>query len=89
MTGDLPAVREEYVKSLDLREDRGSDTAFSSSQYYNPAHLNLSLSFYLIFNNASVATARMIPISQKRATIFASGMARTGFWIMAGMPSFW
>ena len=88
MVRDLPLVREENVESFHFGKHCGSDSAFSSTQYYNPRHI-LRFLFYLTFSNASVAMARMISTNQKRATILASGRARTGFCISAGMPSFW
>ena len=44
---------------------------------------------YLIFNSARVATARIRPTSQKRVTIFASGIGCDGHLIFAGMSIFW
>ena len=44
---------------------------------------------YLIFSNATVMTARMIPTIQNMVTIFASGSAFPGLWINAWIPSFW
>ena len=38
---------------------------------------------------ASVTTARIMPISQKRVTIFAYGIAFTGLEITLWIPSFW
>ena len=44
---------------------------------------------YLIFSRANVATARIRPTSQKRVTIFASGIGCDGHLIFAGMSIFW
>ena len=48
----------------------------------------LLLIFYLIFNVTIVITAKIIPINQKRTTIFDSGTTLNGFWINACIPAF-
>ena len=61
-------VGEEYVESFNFCEHRGSNAALGPAQY------NYSCHNYLIFSTASVETAKMIPIIQKRVTIRGSGM---------------
>ena len=48
--------------------------------------------FYRNFNVMMAMAARMMPINQKRTTIFDSGTTLKGFWMMASMPAlpgFW
>ena len=65
---DRSVVGEEYVESFDLCEHRGSYAALGPAQY------NYSCHFYRILSIASVDTASMIPIIQKRVTMRGSGM---------------
>ena len=53
-----------------------------------PRNVDL-LADYLIFNNAIVMTARIIPMIQNLVTILASGRAFDGNFTRAGIPSFW
>ena len=64
---DLPVVGQENIESFYFCEDRSANSAFGSSEYCQTCH-------YLIFNNASVLTASIIPIIQKRVTMRGSGM---------------
>ena len=80
---NLTLVGKENVKALDLCENSGTNTAFSSSKNNNTIIHN-----YLIFNNANVATANISSTSQKRATIFASGIGCEGQLMRAGTSIF-
>ena len=68
MTVEVQGIPYENIEAFDFCEDSGTHAAFCSSKYCYSGH------FYLIFNKASVLTASTIPTSQKRVTIFGSGM---------------
>ena len=81
---NLSLVGKKYVKAFDFCEDGGSYSALSPAKNNNTIIHN-----YLIFNNANVATANISSTSQKRATIFASGIGCEGQLMRAGTSIFW
>ena len=89
-------VAEKHVHSFFLAEDGGAYAALTSAEYdeifchwYACCCFSLSgvrIADYLILRVTNVMTARKMPMIQKRVTIFDSGIARKGAWMMASMP---
>lgn len=80
---------------IDDLSDTNTSNPFAFAKTAAPAPLSpapnitiLLLIFYLIFNVTIVITAKIIPINQKRTTIFDSGTTLNGFWINACIPAF-
>ena len=84
-----------YLGLIDDLSDTNTSNPFAFAKTAAPAPLSpapnitiLLLIFYLIFNVTIVITAKIIPINQKRTTIFDSGTTLNGFWINACIPAF-
>ena len=90
--GYFSRIAQENVHALVLCQNCGSGAALSGAED-NEASLGFVIfHVYRILRVTNVTTARMMPMIQKRVTIFCSAMARRGRWMRASMPalpSFW
>ena len=70
---DLPLVGQEDLMTFHFCEDGCAHSAFSAAQNHDSRHIYLSFFYsYLIFNRASVETARRIWTIQNRRVTFTS-----------------